>query len=167
MTEQDDHTDGGISRRSVTKAAVWAVPVGLLAAPVPAMAASNASGSVIARCGSGAQAAFDIAVVGADNGTAVQVVLSSPAGTGSFGVTAPAAWGSPAATSTSYTYVVPTVGGALTGTATVNFTLGQNGTATVTATVAATSGTPLAGDLSGSVFKRRDGNSGNYQCSVS
>lgn len=165
MFEQSSRSQGP-TRRTITKVAAWAVPAILIAAPVPAFAASGVAGNVAARCESGAFGAFDISVTGAGAGAIVQIVFAWTAGDGSFGVTAPASWGTPTATATSYTYLVPTVGGALTGTATVNFELDQNGTATVTATISATSGPALSGDLRRSLFKRRNGSSGNYQCSA-
>lgn len=41
MTESESQQPGGVSRRTVTKAMAWAVPVIAVAAPIPAFAASQ------------------------------------------------------------------------------------------------------------------------------
>ncbi len=41
MSEKEDVSTGGISRRTVTKAMAWAVPAVAIAAPIPAFAASG------------------------------------------------------------------------------------------------------------------------------
>ncbi|GAA3627091.1 hypothetical protein GCM10022200_06840 [Microbacterium awajiense] len=149
----------------MTRAAAWSVPAIAVAAAVPAYAASGAAGSITGRCRSGVLADFDVVVTQADLGTSIQIVLQH-SGDGSFGVTAPNGWVLANATASSYTYIAPTLNGALSGTVVANYNLGQNGVATVTATISALSGTPLAGDLSAAVSKRRNGNSDNYMCSV-
>ncbi len=165
--EESQSREPQITRRALTRGVAWSVPAIAVAAAVPAYAASTAAGSVIGRCLPSALAAFDVAVMDADLGTSVQILFQRTAGTGSFGVTAPNTWVLTGATATSYTYVVPTINGALTGTATINFQL-QNNSATVTATATALSGTPLAGDLSAAVIKSRTGggSSNNYTCDV-
>jgi hypothetical protein len=156
-------TQPGVGRRPVIKGAAWSVPVLAVGAPAPAFAVSTTAATLTARCGVGPLAFFDLDVSAAPPGSDVRLTLTRSSGSGTFTAVAPAGWTLESQTGTTRVYLVPTTAGSASGTVTVAFQLGQNGTATITGAVSVTPG-PVDGDLTSSVFKRRDGNSQNYQC---
>ncbi|MEV8368935.1 hypothetical protein [Microbacterium sp. NPDC064584] len=152
----------GLSRRTVTKAAAWAVPAIVFAAPVPAFAASSdVAVSITGSCaGSGPTGSFTFTSGPIPVGQEIVITLSH-SGAGSFGssVNFVASGMNP--------YTITGTGAAVSGVITVSFTLPTNGTGRVTATVSSGSGALVSGKLTGFVEKRRDGNSSNYnQCSA-
>lgn len=148
----------------LVRGAAWSIPVIVVAAPAPAMAASGGTGGISGACGAVAQGSFVLNVTGSSSPLIQVVIVRSGAGT--FAVVAPAGWTAGPVTADTRTYFAPVVGGVAQGTATVTFTLPQNGTATATATISATSGQVISGTIMASVTKNRDGNSTNYACSV-
>jgi|EndMetStandDraft_5_1072996.scaffolds.fasta_scaffold483163_2 hypothetical protein len=165
MTETAASTDPAgrdaplISRRTLTKAAAWSIPVIALAAPAPAFAAStDVPVTVTAQCLPGPNGGFAIATAPIPVGEQVTITLTH-SGAGTFTATPnfPHTGSNP--------FIVTGTGAAFSGQISVNFTLSQNGTGTVTAVVTGSGG--VSGDSSSFVTQRRDGNSQNYnQCSA-
>lgn len=152
------------SRRALAQGMAWSVPVLIVAAPVPALAASGGNGGITAACAPSTQARFILDVTGSSS--PLVRVLFSHTGSGTFSVSTPNTWTLETATATTFSYLVPTSAGTASGTATVTFVLPQNGTATIAATISATSGQAITGTTSASVTKSRVGNSANYRCSA-
>ncbi|WP_438853287.1 hypothetical protein [Agromyces sp. M3QZ16-3] len=155
----------GISRRTVAKAAAWSVPAILVAAPVPAYAASagTSTAAVVGSCaGSGSTGTISVSLPDLPLGSTVEITLSH-SGQGGFTAT-------PNFVPTSQvgnTYTITGGGATFTGQFAINFSLSNNQQGTVTATVSAISGVVIDGDTTGFVTKRRDGGSQNYnQCSA-
>lgn len=154
------------SRRTVATGAAWTVPVILVAAPVPAMAASAATGGISASCDPvPRQGSFTFEVNGSTS-PLIRVILTH-SGSGDFSTSVPNLWILESSNATTRSYTVPVSSGAAAGTATVTFqNLDPNSTATVTATISSTSGEPISGPLVASVTKTRGSTSVNYGCSV-
>lgn len=150
---------GSISRRSLTKAAVWSVPVIVFASPVPAFAAStDVTVTVTAQCVPGPNGGFAFSTQPIPVGEQLTITLTHT-GAGTFTATPDFAH------SGTNPFVVTGTGAPFTGQIAVRFTLPQNGVATVTAVVTGSAGAPVVGDNSSFVTQRRDGNSQNYnQC---
>lgn len=145
------------SRRTIARGAAWSVPVVAVTAAAPAFAASGGTATVQGSCsGTSRTASITVDVTGTSAGS----VIVTFTGTGTFAVSAPAGTTSCGTNC----YVVPVVNGTASATFGVTFTIGQSGQETVTATVSSSGGQVISGDTTGSVTKRRDGNSGNYPC---
>ncbi|GAA1469634.1 hypothetical protein [Microbacterium thalassium] len=168
-------TDRSVSRRTVTKAAAWAVPVIAVAAAVPEATASETPTG-------GAGATGNVSVQGSCNGTGstgtitvtlgpfpltAQVAITlTHTGGGSFTATPGFPINSGTGTAAD-PYIVDAPGGPFAGVISIAFQLGHNQTGTVSASVAPIAPYTITGDLTGYVTKRRDGNSSNYnQCSA-
>ena len=149
------------TRRALTRGIAWSVPVVVVGAPVPALAASGGNGGIRAECGSGRTGSFVLDVTGSSS-PYVAVALSH-SGSGSFSVSVPSGW----LPSTGTTYLAPVVDGMAQGTVVVTFTVGQNGTGTVTASITTSPGQEVTGPRVASITKHRSGNSVNYTCSTS
>lgn len=158
-TDSAVSTPTGISRRSLTKAAAWSVPVIVFASPVPAFAAStDVTVSVTAQCRPGPNGVFAFTTQPIPVGEQLTITLAHT-GAGTFTATPdfPHSGSNP--------FVVNGTGAPFAGQIAIGFTLPQNGVATVTATVTGSAGAPVVGDASAFVTQRRDGNSQNYnQC---
>lgn len=150
------------SRRTLARGAAWTVPVAVVGAAAPAVAASRAgNGTITGECLAGAQARFTLAVSGSA-ATSVQVVFTQ-SGSGTHTVTTPAGWTLVSSTGTVSTFNAPVSGGSAGGQVTVTYSLSGQSTGTVTATISAAP--PFAtGDFAASVRKVRDGS--NYACTV-
>jgi len=175
MNMAQSGTDRVLSRRTVAKAAAWAVPVIAVAAAVPEAAASvppeggaGATGNVSVQgscSGSGSTGTITISI-GPFPLTAKVAITLGHSGGGSF--TATPGFPIESGTGTALDpYIVAAPGGPFVGVISIHFTLGTNQQGTVSATVAPVAPYSVVGDLTGYVTKRRDGNSSNYnQCSA-
>ncbi|GLI27666.1 hypothetical protein ARHIZOSPH14_19080 [Agromyces rhizosphaerae] len=143
------------------------MPAIAVAVSAPAYAASGGSGAptrpvvVSAACGSRNTGTFRIDVGTFAAGEQIQITLTHT-GSGSFSAT-------PQFTHTGSgngPYVITGTGADFDGIIDVAFSLGQNGTGTVSIVVAGQNGLTLTGDLTSAITKRRDGNSNNYMCST-
>ncbi len=165
MTEQHESASLRPTRRTVAKGAAWSVPVVAVGAAAPAMAASGGTGGITASCVTpgGTGVTYTLSVTGSLS-PEIQVVFTH-SGTGSMSISAPATWTIAGSTATTLTYLVPVVGGAASGTATVNYTgLTGNSSATVVAEISATSGQEITGDLTATSTVTRSGSV--YTCSA-
>ncbi|WES65201.1 hypothetical protein P0L94_03800 [Microbacter sp. GSS18] len=175
MDSEKHGADRVVGRRTVAKAAAWAVPVIAVAAAVPEAAASvppeggaGATGNVSVQgsCnGSGVTGTITVSI-GPFPLTAKVAITLTHSGGGSFTATPgfPVESGSGTVADP---YIVAAPGGPFVGVISVHFTLGTNQQGTVNATVAAVAPYSVVGDLTGYITKRRDGNSSNYnQCSA-
>jgi hypothetical protein len=151
------------TRRVLTRGIAWSVPVVVVGAPVPAMAASGGTASFTASCGATPSRPFTLSVTGSV-ATSLNVFFTHLGG-GGFSVRAPSTWTLVSQTGNIIAYTVPVVGGTVSGTPIVDFALPQNGLATVSATVESAGGAQINGDTTASVTLRREGNSNNYVCS--
>jgi len=163
-----DETASGVarpSRRTIARGAAWSVPVVAVGAAAPAMAASGGSGSITGACAGGNTAAYTLSIAGS-LAPFIRVTFTRLGGT-SMNISAPSTWVPAGASSNIAIYDVPvTATGTATGTATVTFVMGQNGNEQVTAEISATSGQVITGDTLARVNITRNGNSSNYNCSV-
>ena len=162
----DDTTKGAArpSRRVLARGAAWSVPVVAVGAAAPAMAASGGTGGITGACAGGPTATFTFSVSGSLS-SSIQVVFTRLGGTG-FTVTPPPTWVLVSTSNNIVVYEVPVVGGAASGSATVTYQMGRNGTELVTAEISTPTGQVITGDTSASVNISRDGNSSNYNCAV-
>ena len=162
----DDTTKGAArpSRRVLARGAAWSVPVVAVGAAAPAMAASGGTGSITGACAGGNTANFTLSIAGSLS-TSIQVVFTRLGGTG-FDITAPGTWVRASTSNNIIVYDVPVVSGSASGTANVTYLMGRSGTELVTAEISTTTGQVITGDTTASVNISRDGNSSNYNCSV-
>lgn len=126
----------GPSRRTLAKGAAWSVPVILVAAPVPAMAASGATGGISATCEAVPRTGSFTFEVGGSTSAHIRLLLVNSNAASSYSVNFPSGWTvEPGGSVTTTSFLAPVTGGVAGGKVTITFELPPSSSTTMTATI--------------------------------